>query len=130
MPTYEYECDKCGHTFELFQSMSDDPVEICPICKKKSVRRLIFGGVGVIFKGSGFYVTDSKKAQDSGKGQKDSKEKKEAADTGTGAESKKSDVTGADKGKGASVDSNGGSNSGGNSKDSKEKTKKEPAGKP
>ena len=57
MPTYEYECKSCGHGFEIFQAMSDDPVKDCPECGKE-VRRLIFGGAGVIFKGSGFYVTD------------------------------------------------------------------------
>jgi putative FmdB family regulatory protein len=59
MPTYEYECKKCGHTFEAFQSMSDDPLKVCPECGKE-VRRIINGGSGVIFKGSGFYVTDKK----------------------------------------------------------------------
>ena len=57
MPTYEYECKSCAHNFEVFQSMSDDPLKDCPECGKE-IRRLIFGGTGVIFKGSGFYVTD------------------------------------------------------------------------
>ncbi len=57
MPTYEYECEKCGHRFELFQSMSDPPKRRCPKCKGK-VRRLLGTGAGMIFKGSGFYVTD------------------------------------------------------------------------
>jgi len=57
MPTYEYECKSCGHCFEVFQAMSDAPVNKCPECGNE-VRRLIFGGAGVIFKGSGFYVTD------------------------------------------------------------------------
>lgn len=61
MPTYEYECSSCGHTFEAFQSMSDAPLSSCPECGK-AVKRLIFGGTGVIFKGSGFYVNDSRKA--------------------------------------------------------------------
>ena len=61
MPTYEYECRVCNHTFEKFQSMSDDPVRVCPKCGG-AVRRLIGGGTGVIFKGSGFYITDSKKS--------------------------------------------------------------------
>jgi putative FmdB family regulatory protein len=60
MPTYEYECKTCGHNFEVFQAMSDPPVQNCPECGKE-VRRLIFGGAGVIFKGSGFYVTDKNK---------------------------------------------------------------------
>ena len=57
MPTYEYECKHCGHNFEVFQSMSDEPLKKCVKCGKE-VRRLILGGAGVIFKGSGFYVTD------------------------------------------------------------------------
>ncbi|MCL2043369.1 MAG: zinc ribbon domain-containing protein [Treponema sp.] len=57
MPTYGYECDNCSHNFEIFQAMSDDPLKKCPQCGKK-IRRLISGGAGVIFKGSGFYVTD------------------------------------------------------------------------
>jgi putative FmdB family regulatory protein len=57
MPTYEYECEKCGNHFELFQSMKDAPKKSCPQCKGR-VRRLISGGAGLIFKGSGFYITD------------------------------------------------------------------------
>ena len=57
MPTYEYECKTCGHSFEAFQSMSDAPLSECPECGK-DIRRVINGGTGVIFKGSGFYVTD------------------------------------------------------------------------
>jgi len=59
MPTYEYECKKCNHRFEVFQSMSDEPIKKCPECGKQ-VRRLVSGGAGIIFKGSGFYVTESK----------------------------------------------------------------------
>lgn len=62
MPTYDYECIDCGYAFEHFQSMSEPPIEECPSCKGK-VRRLIGGGLGVIFKGSGFYVTDNKSAK-------------------------------------------------------------------
>ena len=57
MPTYDYECTKCGHRFEIFQSMTDEPKKRCPECKGK-VQRLISGGAGIIFKGSGFYQTD------------------------------------------------------------------------
>jgi putative FmdB family regulatory protein len=60
MPTYEYECKSCGHTFDAFQSMRDEPIKSCPQCGRE-VRRLINGGTGVIFKGSGFYVTDKGK---------------------------------------------------------------------
>jgi len=57
MPTYEYECKKCGKHFEIFQSMRDAPLKICPDCGSE-VRRLINGGGGVIFKAGGFYSTD------------------------------------------------------------------------
>ena len=57
MPTYEYECKKCGHSFDVFQSMKDEPLKVCPECGKE-LRRIINGGTGVIFKGAGFYVTD------------------------------------------------------------------------
>ena len=58
MPTYEYECGRCGHTFEQFQSMTARPIKTCPECRKRSVKRLIGTGAGLIFKGSGFYTTD------------------------------------------------------------------------
>lgn len=57
MPTYEYECDSCGHGFETVQKMMDEPLKICPKCGK-SLRRVLSGGIGISFKGSGFYVTD------------------------------------------------------------------------
>ena len=62
MPTYEYACQKCAHTFEQFQSMRDDPLVRCPSCGKKSLKRLLGGGSGLIFKGSGFYITDYRKS--------------------------------------------------------------------
>jgi len=58
MPTYDYQCDACGHRFDLFQSMLDKPVKKCPKCSRLKVRRLLGTGGGVIFKGSGFYQTD------------------------------------------------------------------------
>jgi putative FmdB family regulatory protein len=57
MPTYDYECVKCGHAFEVFHAMSAEPVSKCPECKGR-VRRLIGTGAGILFKGSGFYQTD------------------------------------------------------------------------
>src|SRR3954454_24087315 len=61
MPTYEYACPKCGHQFEHFQSMRDEPLKKCPKCKKTGLKRLVGGGAGLIFKGTGFYITDYKK---------------------------------------------------------------------
>ncbi len=61
MPTYEYECDRCGHRFEKFQNMTDEPVKKCPECGA-TVRRGVGGGSAVIFKGSGFYATDYKES--------------------------------------------------------------------
>ncbi|MEY2408896.1 MAG: hypothetical protein QOF48_1566 [Verrucomicrobiota bacterium] len=65
MPTYEYQCEKCGHAFEKFQSMSAKPMKVCPqeLCHLKTwgkgkVRKLISSGAGLLFKGSGFYITD------------------------------------------------------------------------
>jgi putative FmdB family regulatory protein len=83
MPTYEYECKSCGHTFEAFQSMRDEPLKACPECGK-DVRRLIFGGTGVIFKGSGFYVTDKSKPS-AGTG-KSAKAQEAPSSGGTGTE--------------------------------------------
>jgi putative FmdB family regulatory protein len=62
MPTYEYVCAKCGHELEAFQSMKDAPLTKCPACKKAGLKRKIGGGAGLIFKGTGFYITDYKKA--------------------------------------------------------------------
>ena len=76
MPTYEYECQECGHKFELLQKMTAKPLKKCPECKKDAVKRLISAGVGVIFKGSGFYETDYKRA---GKDQKEPTPKCDAA---------------------------------------------------
>ncbi|MDR3167580.1 MAG: zinc ribbon domain-containing protein [Treponema sp.] len=59
MPTYEYECKSCGYSFDVFQNIRDEALKICPQCGKE-VRRIINGGTGVIFMGSGFYVTDKK----------------------------------------------------------------------
>lgn len=65
MPTYEYSCEKCGHEFEIFQSISADPLKTCPqdLCAQKKwgrgrVKKKISSGAGLLFKGSGFYITD------------------------------------------------------------------------
>ena len=58
MPTYEYRCSACGHKFEKFQSITAAPIKKCPACNKNAAQRLIGTGAGLIFKGSGFYITD------------------------------------------------------------------------
>ncbi len=80
MPTYDYFCEHCKSTFEFFQSMSDLPLEECPECENK-VRRLVSGGTGLIFKGSGFYLTDyakQKKSNKSSSGDNKKTEKKKS----------------------------------------------------
>ena len=96
MPTYDYECQACGHSWELFQSMKDDPLKSCPKCKKRKAKRLMGLGAGLIFKGSGFYETDYKRASsnkkesggDSGESQSSSSESKGTKKEGSASESK------------------------------------------
>lgn len=89
MPTYVYKCDDCDYTFEARQSFSDDPLTECPTCEMGEVRRVIHN-VGVVFKGSGFYITDSRNGKNGhvvgANGQSDKK-----------AETADSDVKKADK---------------------------------
>jgi putative FmdB family regulatory protein len=90
MPTYDYECKSCRHTFEAFQSIRDEPLKKCPKCGK-AVRRLFGGGLGIIFKGSGFYTTDYKHASavtSSGNGSAKSESKSETK-TESGTQAKK-----------------------------------------
>ncbi|HEY1188147.1 MAG TPA: zinc ribbon domain-containing protein [Gemmata sp.] len=87
MPTYDYRCTACGHTFDELQKFSDPVLTKCPACKKNKLERLFGGGGAIIFKGGGFYETDYRRAG----------EKPEAAETG-GSESKetKSEAPAAD----------------------------------
>jgi putative FmdB family regulatory protein len=66
MPTYDYVCLDCAHEFETMQSMKDDPLTECPSCHGQ-LKRKVGGGAGIIFKGSGFYINDSKKKADAPK---------------------------------------------------------------
>jgi len=75
MPTYEYQCDGCQHTFEEFQSIMAAPIEKCLVCGAH-VRRLIGRGVGIIFKGSGFYQTDYRSYKKQAEAEKKSTETK------------------------------------------------------
>jgi putative FmdB family regulatory protein len=65
MPTYQYQCKKCGNIVEELQSMSDPPLTHCPACNTDSLARIMGTGAGLIFKGSGFYLTDYKKGSSS-----------------------------------------------------------------
>ena len=97
MPTYVYKCDDCEHSFEARQSFSDDPLTECPSCEIGEVRRVIHN-VGVVFKGSGFYITDSRDGKNGHlggvNGQSDTK-----ADTADSGEKKaeKSETTASEK---------------------------------
>jgi putative FmdB family regulatory protein len=66
MPTYEYVCKSCSHKFDEFHGMNESPKIACPSCGSKKTERLISAGAGLIFKGSGFYITDYKKSNGSG----------------------------------------------------------------
>ena len=102
MPTYDYECSSCGHRFELFQSITAKPQKRCPSCERRTAKRLIGAGAGIIFKGSGFYETDyrSESYKKAAKAEADSAsggDKKKSGSDGTkekkavGESSKKSD---------------------------------------
>jgi putative FmdB family regulatory protein len=87
MPTYDYECSKCGGTFEFFQSMKDEPLKTCPegSCLMEEwgrgdIKRLLGTGAGLLFKGSGFYITDYRS---------DSYKQAAKKETGTGGDAKK-----------------------------------------
>ena len=75
MPTYEYKCDACGHQFEHFQSITAEPIRVCPACGAEAAQRVLSGGSGLIFKGSGFYITDYKNKKSSASKSKKSKPK-------------------------------------------------------
>ena len=94
MPTYDYQCTRCNHRFEEFQSITADPLSKCPKCGGP-VKRLIGAGVGIIFKGSGFYTTDYKKSSATTSSPKKSEsttssEKKESSKTESKSDSSSS----------------------------------------
>lgn len=90
MPTYEYECQKCGHIFEAFQLMTAKPLRKCPECGGK-VKRLLGTGAGIIFKGSGFYETDYKKSNVSSQSSAEKTDKSKPAKDDNSAKSAKKD---------------------------------------
>jgi putative FmdB family regulatory protein len=106
MPTYDYECDACDHTFEHFQSITSELLTKCPACGKRKLQRLFGTGAAVVFKGSGFYQTDYRSEswrkgaesakKDSGSSTSDSASGTQPAATPT-PEPKKSAKSSADK---------------------------------
>ena len=98
MPTYDYECDACGHAFELFQSITDNVRRKCPECGKQKLRRLFGTGAAVVFKGSGFYQTDYrsdsyKKGAESAKKAKEPSTKEKSTDGKSESKAKKTKST-------------------------------------
>ena len=89
MPNYDYECDACGHEWEMFQRMVEDPIKQCPECKKKKARRLFGTGAAIMFKGSGFYETDYR-SDSYKKAAKADKEKSSGSSDSSGKSEKKS----------------------------------------
>lgn len=88
MPTYDYRCTNCGHEFEEFQSISAEPLKVCPKCNQETLKRVLGGGAGMIFKGEGFYLTDYKKSESKQKKFEERKEKvKEMKKSGEGSDS-------------------------------------------
>lgn len=89
MPTYQYRCNDCGNELEVFQKFSDDPLTVCPGCQ--GPLRKVFNAVGIVFKGSGFYATDSRSA--SKKSDTSSGNKPDASDGRQDASSSKQDAS-------------------------------------
>ncbi|KQX62842.1 FmdB family zinc ribbon protein [Angustibacter sp. Root456] len=89
MPTYDYACTQCDHAFEVVQAFSDDALTVCPQCGGRL--RKVFGSVGVVFKGSGFYRTDSRSSSTSSSlpagGSGDGKAKSDSASSSSGSSS-------------------------------------------
>ncbi len=99
MPTYDYECDGCQHSFELFQGINDSVKKKCPQCGKLKLRRLFGTGAAIMFKGSGFYETDyrSESYKKAAKADKKAASGSGKSDSGTSSESKSSDKKTSDK---------------------------------
>ena len=118
MPTYQYTCTDCGEQVEAVQKFSDDPLTVCPHCGGKL--RKVFSPVGIVFKGSGFYRTDSRKGSSGDRPKKD----KDKEPSGTGAKGSDSGSAGGSSSSGSSESSSSGSSdSAASSSGSKKETK-------
>lgn len=90
MPTYQYTCTSCGNDLEARQSFTDQPLVDCPACGESALRKQ-FNSVGVVFKGSGFYRTDSRSGSGRELAKNDSAPKSDSKDSGTKSETKKTE---------------------------------------
>ena len=95
MPVYQYACTECGHQLEARQSFTDDPLTECPACTGRL--RKVLSAVGVVFKGSGFYRTDSRKTADSSAGTSSTGTASDSSSNGGGSGSSSSGGSGSDK---------------------------------
>ena len=94
MPTYDYVCGSCGHEYEMFQSITANPQKKCPSCSRRTAKRLIGAGAGIIFKGAGYYETDyrSEGYKKSAKADKEAASGKKDGKTDGKTDGKKSDT--------------------------------------
>jgi putative FmdB family regulatory protein len=115
MPTYEYSCKECGEHLEVVQSFKDEPLTVCPACA--GPMRKVFGNIGIAFKGSGFYRTDSRAGATKGTGAKSSESSPESSGKSSSSEGSGSSAAGAAAG-GASGKPSGSSSSGSSSSSS------------
>jgi putative FmdB family regulatory protein len=90
MPTYQYECASCKHSFERFQGITERPVKKCPKCGKMRCHRLIGAGSGLIFRGSGFYITDHRSKEYKDQAKKESGASPSSSSSPSSGEPKKS----------------------------------------
>ena len=97
MPTYDYICDACEHSWELFQKITDDPVKKCPECGKKKAVRQFGTGAAIMFKGSGFYETDYRSDSYKKSAEADKSKKSASKDSKASSTSSKKKSSGADK---------------------------------
>ena len=129
MPTYEYECRECGHAFETMHGMTAPVLRKCPKCGKMRLQRLISGGAGVIFKGSGFYETDYKRNRGGGgASESDAKQKKAEESAKSGSKPDAKPETSKEAKKEAKGDGSGAGKSGGASESKSESKPKKDSG--
>ncbi|OWU97183.1 FmdB family transcriptional regulator [Micromonospora wenchangensis] len=117
MPTYQYACTACGHQLEAVQSFSDEPLTECPACEGRL--RKVFNSVGVVFKGSGFYRTDSRASGSEGKSGAAKPAKSEGSSSGGDSSGSGSGSGSASSSGGSSASGSGGSSASGSSSSTK-----------